>query len=114
MSVDQVVSEVGSALNGHRRKFLALLGDPSVARIVVEGRDRFARFATEHIDAALGAQGRELVVVDPAELDDDLVGDMTEILTSFCARLYGKRAAENRARRVIEVAVAPSCEDGMR
>ena len=28
--VDKVVVEVGSALNGHRRKFLALLGDPSV------------------------------------------------------------------------------------
>ena len=41
--VDKVVVEVGSALNGHRRKFLALLGDPSVQRIVVEHRDRFCR-----------------------------------------------------------------------
>lgn len=112
MSVDRVVTEVGSALNGHRRKFLALLRDSSVSRIVVEHRDRFARFATEYIEAALAAQGRELVIVDPAELDDDLVRDMTEILTSFCARLYGKRAAENRAKRVIEVAVASPCEDG--
>lgn len=39
--VDEVVVEVGSALNGHRRKFLALLGGPSVTRIVVEHRDRF-------------------------------------------------------------------------
>ena len=96
MSVDRVVTEVGSALNGHRRKFLALLRDASVERIIVEHRDRFARFATEYIQAALEAQGRELVVVDPAELDDDLVRDMTEILTSFCARLYGKRAATAR------------------
>jgi predicted site-specific integrase-resolvase len=36
--VDKVVVEVGSALNGHRRKFLALLRDPSVHRIVVERR----------------------------------------------------------------------------
>ena len=28
--IDKVVTEVGSALNGHRRKFLALLGDPNV------------------------------------------------------------------------------------
>ena len=33
-----------------------------------------------------------------AEVDDDLVRDMTEILTSMCARLYGKRAAQNRAK----------------
>lgn len=41
-------------------------------------------------------------MVDPAEVDDDLVRDMTELLTSMCARLYGKRAAANRARRGVE------------
>ena len=71
--VDEVVVEVGSALNGHRRKFLALLGDPWVHRIVVEHRDRFCRFGSEYVQAALAAQGRELVVVDAVEVDDDLV-----------------------------------------
>jgi predicted site-specific integrase-resolvase len=108
--VDKVVSEVGSALNGHRRKFLALLRDPSVGRIVVEHRDRFCRFGSEYVEAALAAQGRELVVVDSAEVDDDLVRDMTEILTSVCARLYGKRAAANRAKR----AVAAAADGGQR
>ena len=56
--VDKVVVEVGSALNGHRRKFLALLRDPSVTRIVVEHRDRFCRFGSEYVQAALAAQGR--------------------------------------------------------
>lgn len=101
ISVDGVVTEVGSVLNGHRRKFLALLRDPVVSRIVVEHRDRFCRFGSEYVQAALAAQGRELVVVDTAEVDDDLVRDMTEILTSMCARLYGKRAAANRAKRAI-------------
>ena len=104
--VDKVVTEVGSALSGHRRKFLALLRDPSVTRIVVEHRDRFCRFGSEYVQGALAAQGRELVVVDTAEVDDDLVRDMTEILTSMCARLYGKRAAANRARRAVDAAVA--------
>jgi predicted site-specific integrase-resolvase len=108
--VDKVVTEVGSALNGHRRKFLTLLRDPTVRRIVVEHRDRFCRFGSEYVEAALGTQGRELVVVDSAEVDDDLVRDMTEILTSMCARLYGKRAAANRAKR----AVAAGAHDGDR
>ena len=38
ISVDKVVTEVGSALTGHRRKFLALLRDPTVSRIVVKHR----------------------------------------------------------------------------
>jgi predicted site-specific integrase-resolvase len=40
-------------------------------------------------------------VVDQADVDDDLVRDMTQILTSMCARLDGKRAAHNRARRAL-------------
>ncbi|MEN3616184.1 IS607 family transposase [Plantactinospora sp. ZYX-F-223] len=102
--VSRVVTEVGSALNGRREKFLALLRDPTVTTIVVEHRDRFARFGGEYVEAALAAQGRRLLVVDPAEVDDDLVRDMTEILTSLCARLYGRRSAANRARRAVEAA----------
>jgi predicted site-specific integrase-resolvase len=104
LPVSRVVTEVGSALNGHRKRLLALLRDPAVSTIVVEHRDRFARFGAEYVEAALAAQGRRLLVVDPAEVDDDLVGDVTEILTSLCARLYGRRAAANRARRAVEAA----------
>ena len=108
--VEQVVTEVGSALNGHRRRFLALLGDRAVTRIVVEHRDRFCGFGSEYVEAALAGQGRELVVVDSSEVDDDLVRAMTEIFTSMCARLYGKRAAANRARRAVTAAAAEGCE----
>ncbi len=105
--VDKVVTEVGSVLNGKRRRFLALLADPTVERIVVEHRDRFARFGAEYVEAALSAQGRTLVVVDSAEVDDDLVADVTEILTSLCARLYGRRCAANRASKAVQAAMAP-------
>lgn len=104
LAVGKVVTEVGSALNGHRRKFLTLLRDPSVTTIVVEHRDRFARFGAEYVEAVLAASGRRLLVVDPSEVDDDLVRDVTEILTSLCARLYGRRAAADRARRAVEAA----------
>ena len=69
--------------------------------IVVEHRDRFTRFGAEEVEAALAAQGRRLLVVDPAEVDYDLVRDVTEILSNLCARLYGRRAAANRATRAI-------------
>ncbi|WP_189047172.1 recombinase family protein [Micromonospora sonchi] len=97
-------TEVGSAFNGHREKFLALLCDPAVGTIVVEHRDRFACFGAEYVEAALSAQGRRLLVVDPAGVDNDLVRDVTETLTSLCARRYGRRAAADRARPAVEVA----------
>jgi Predicted site-specific integrase-resolvase len=83
---------------------LADLGQ--VTAIVVEHRDRFARFGAEYVQAALAAQGRRLLVVDPAEVDDDLVRDVTEILTSLCARLYGPRAATDRVRRAVQAVTA--------
>ena len=38
-----------------------------------------------------------MVVLDNAELPDDLARDLTEVLTSICARLYGRRSASGRA-----------------
>ncbi|GAB2803774.1 IS607-like element IS1535 family transposase [Streptomyces chlorus] len=102
--VADVVTEVGSGLNGRRRKLHRLLADPGVGTIVVEHRDRLARFGVEHLEAALSASGRRLLVLDPAESADDLVRDVTEVLTSMCARLYGRRSAKNRAARAVAVA----------
>jgi predicted site-specific integrase-resolvase len=103
LAVGRVVTEVGSALDGKRRKFLALLRDESVSTIVAEHRDRFALFGAEYVEAALSAHGRRLLVADPSEADDDLVRDVTEILTSLGARRYGRRAAAGRAARAVEV-----------
>jgi predicted site-specific integrase-resolvase len=85
-SIDRVVTEVGSGLNAKRRRFLALLADPSVTTIVVEHRDRLARFGSEYVAASLQANGRRLVVVDNAEVDDDL---------------YGRRAPAHRAAKTL-------------
>lgn len=104
LPVGEVVTEIGSGLNGKRRELHRVLADPDTAVIVVEHKDRLARFGVEHLQAALSATGRELVVLDPEETTDDLVRDMTDVLTSMCARLYGRRAAKNRAARAIAAA----------
>ncbi|MFC9615676.1 MULTISPECIES: helix-turn-helix domain-containing protein [unclassified Streptomyces] len=54
--------------------------------------------------ASLSASGRRLVVLDPTEQADALVREVTEVLTSMCARLYGRRAAKSRAARAVAVA----------
>jgi putative resolvase len=104
LTVGQVVTEVGSGLNGKRPKLRRMLSDPDANVIVVEHRDRLARFGVEHLEAALSAQGRRIVVADPGETTDDLVRDMIEVLTSMCARLYGRRGARNRAMRAVTAA----------
>jgi putative resolvase len=104
LQVRQVVCEVGPGLNGKRPKLRRILSDPDARVVVVEHRDRLARFGVEHLEAALGAQGRRIVVAEPGETTDDLVRDMIEVLTSMCARLYGRRGARNRAMRALTAA----------
>jgi putative resolvase len=99
--VTHTVAEVGSGLSGNRPKLRRLLADPTVTTIVVEHRDRLTRFGVEQLQAALSAHGRRVLVADPGETSDDLVRDMVEVLTSFCARLYGRRGARNRALRAV-------------
>jgi putative resolvase len=104
LSVGLVVSEVGSGMNGHRRKFTKLLSDPAVTVIVVEHRDRITMFGFEYLAAPMTACGRRIVVLDATETSDDLVRDVTEVLTSLCAGLYGRRSASRRAAKAVEVA----------
>ncbi|MFG2996821.1 IS607 family transposase [Streptomyces sp. NPDC048340] len=104
--VVRVESETGSGMNGSRTKARRLLADPRVTTVVVEHKDRLGRMNVELVEAALSATGRRLVVLDDGEAEDDLVRDMVEVLTSFCARLYGRRSAKNRARKALEAAAA--------
>jgi len=100
--ISKTVVEIGSALNGHRPKLKKLLSDSNVKIIIVEHNDRLMRFGFEYLESALSSQKRRIVVVDQAELKDELVQDMIEVLTSFCARLYGRRSAKNRAKMAME------------
>jgi putative resolvase len=105
-TVVRIESEIASGMNGGRTKARRLLADPKVTIVVVEHRDRLGRMNTELVEAALEAAGRRLVVLDAGEVEDDLVRDMVEVLTSFCARLYGRRSAKNRAKKALKAAAA--------
>src|SRR2546429_4326317 len=102
----RVESEVGSGMNGGRSKARRLLADPQVRIVVVEHKDCLGRMNVGLVEAALSAHGRRLVVLDEGEVEDDLVRDMVGVLTAFCARLYGRRSAKNRAKAALEAAAA--------
>jgi putative resolvase len=102
--VVSVQAEVASAMNGKRPRLRRLLADPAVTTVAVTHRDRLARMNTELVEAALAAHGRRLVVLNDGEVADDLVRDVVEVLTSFCARLHGRRSARNRALKAMRCA----------
>ena len=81
---------------------MKLLSDPAVGTILVEHRDRLARFDFEYIEAAMVSQGRSIIVADDTEEMADVWQDFIDVVTSVCARIYGKRGARNRARKALD------------
>jgi putative resolvase len=65
ITLDATVTEVGSGVTGDRATLGKVLADPRVSGIVVEHRDRRARFGVEHREAAVAATGRRIIVVNP-------------------------------------------------
>jgi putative resolvase len=101
--VSKVVKEIGSGINDNRPKFLALLADPSISRIVIEHKDRGTRFGFRYIETLLKTSGREIEVVNQAENGtEDLLADLTSIIYSFCARLYGQRRAKRKTEKIVQ------------
>ena len=96
------VTDIGSGLNGHRKNLLSVLSDKTVTHVAVEHKDRLARFGWEMVEACLNASGRTLLVMNETECKDDLVQDFIDVVTSMCARIYGRRSAKNRAKKAFE------------
>ena len=102
-TLDAAVTVVGSGVTGNRATLRKILADPQVSGIVVEHRDRRARFGVEHREAAVAAAGRRVIVVTPDivvnqdGVRDDLVRNMTEVVASMCAGLCGRRFCRRRA-----------------
>jgi len=94
------VTDVGGAED--RSGVLKLLADSTATCVVVEHRDRLMRVGSEMIVAALEGGGRQLVVVNQTEYEVDLNSDFVDTVTSLCVRMYGKRAAKNRAEMALK------------
>lgn len=100
--ISKIVSEIGSGLNDQRPKLEKLLMDKTIDIIVVEHKDRLARFGTNFIEKLLSLDNRKIEVINPQMNEkDDLMQDFVSIITSFCARLYGKRRTKRQTEKLI-------------
>jgi predicted site-specific integrase-resolvase len=111
--VAKVVKEIGSGVNDARPKLLVLLEDQSIGLIVIEHKDRITRFGFRYLDTLLAGQGRAIEVVNQAENGtEDLLADLSAIIYSFCARLYGQRRAKRKTEVIVRELEAKGDEWG--
>ena len=101
--VSQVVTEIGSGLNDERKKLEKVLLDKSINLIVVEHKDRLARFGLNYIQKLLALDNRRIEIINPKSNDeDDLMQDFVSIITSFVSRLYGRRRSKRLTEKIIK------------
>jgi predicted site-specific integrase-resolvase len=113
--VAKVVKEVGSGITDSRPKLLALLEDQSMGLIVVEHTDRLTRFGFRYLDTLLKTQGRAIEVVNQDQAEngtEDLLADLTAIISSCCARLYGQQRAKRTTEAIVRELAAQGGREG--
>jgi predicted site-specific integrase-resolvase len=98
--VSEVVKECASGLNDNRPKLQKILTNPKVTKIVVEHKDRLTRFGFNYIKLLF--QGDLIVINEVSENEQDLMQDFVSLVTSFCARLYGKRRSKRKTETLIK------------
>jgi len=92
------LGEIASGLNENRRKMwraLKMIREGKADVLIVEFKDRLARFGFRYLQAIVESYGGRIEIVED-DVDKDamqeLVEDMISVVTSFCARLYGLRS----------------------
>ncbi len=92
-----IISEIASGVNENRRELRTLLNMAKrgeVSKVVIEYEDRLARFGYEYLKAYFNSFGIDIEVINGNEHEDaqkELAEDLIAMVTSFAARIYGKR-----------------------
>lgn len=74
------------------------MSDLPIDRVIVEHKDRLARFGFNYLQILADKLGFEIIEVNPTVTNkEDLLQDFTSVIKSFCAQLYGQRRARRRS-----------------
>ena len=97
------IKEIGSGLNDKRKKLESILVKGEATKIVVEHKDRIARFGVRYLEILCNHIDCELIILNQTETDkQDLIQDFVSIITSFCAKIYGQRRSKRKTEQLIK------------
>lgn len=103
--VEYIIKDCGSGLNDSRSGFVCLtdlIVDKKIDAVIIEHKDRLARFQFDYIKKMYSLFGCRIVVVDDKDDvsdDEELARDLTALLASFSGKYYGRRSLERRRHK---------------
>ena len=110
--IEQIYEDIASGMNFKRKGLLCLLQHcqtHAIKAVIIEFKDRLARFGVELIHAMLHSFGTELVVLNQIESDynQEIIDDMIAIIVHFSSRLYGKRRGKKKLTQIKQILQHP-------
>jgi len=104
-TIDGIYKDIAGGMNFKRKNLLNLLDycqSNRVSTVIIEYKDRLARFGVDLLKEILGSFGTELLIVNAVDSDykQEIIDDMIAIIIHFSNRLYGKRKGSNKANKI--------------
>ena len=101
---EQIVSiaDLGSGLNYKKKglkQLLVLLFSGKVKTLIINHKDRLLRFGSELIFWLCQQMQVTVIILESKKelsFEEELSSDVIELMTVFCAKLYGKRSHKNK------------------
>lgn len=98
----EIIRDLGSGMNYNKKgllRLLELIVQGEMSRLVITHKDRLLRFGGEIIFRICELKGIEVVIINKGEqpsFEEELTRDVMEIMTVFCAKLYGRRSHKSK------------------
>ena len=98
----EIIRDLGSGMNYKKKGLLHLLElmvHGQMSRLVITHKDRLLRFGAEIVFRICELKGIEVVIINKGEqpsFEEELTRDVMEIMTVFCAKLYGRRSQKSK------------------
>jgi len=101
-SIHKIIKEYGSGLNDDRKQLIKLLKEQDFTKLVIEHKDRLSRSGFNYIKTLLEFNNIEIEVINNSTDDEEnIIQDFISIITSYCARIYGKRRSKRKTEQII-------------
>ncbi len=94
----EIIRDLGSGMNYNNQglgRLLELMVHGQMSRLVITDKDRLLRFGAEIVFRICELKGIEVVIINKSKrpsFEEELTRDVMEIMTVFCAKLYGRRS----------------------
>ena len=97
----EIITDLGRGLNDKKRGLqwlIRMISRGEVGTLILTHKDRLLRFGADLIFTLCAFFGVRVVKIEnePEKVEDRLAQDVIELMTVFSARLYGRRAHQNR------------------